>query len=681
MYVLANMWFEKLIREFCFAIDKVVYGFIPTIYNLLIDIARTSVFSQSDILEIYTRIYTLLAVFMVFKVTFSLIMYVVNPDDFSDKGKGISKLTMNIIISLSLLILTPYIFKYAYELQSIVLEDNSLAHVIFGDDGETNPINTAGEDMAFLILKPFFMPNTGITIMQDCTTLMNGSEANESCTGLDNIELSPIEDDSSMYSLTNEATSDNDTPNTAFPLNDLEAYVYGLNNKKLSLMFRKNLVTASGQKIDFMEEITEEDDKSPYSEDEYFIMNYRMFFSTAVGVVALLLLLSFCMDVGIRSIKLGFLQLIAPIPILSYVDPKSGKDGLFKKWYEMCFKTFLSLFVRLFALYFAIYVISKVADLNLVDSVDGSYVTSPWIVIFIIIGALMFAKQFPKMLEGMGVKLDGDGKFNLNPFKKLEDDALGGKRLTGAASGLAIGALGNRNPLRALGGAIRGFAGNQGFSASAQHQANVNRQLRQAKLEGSTLGGRMNARWTNLTGAKGFNNVEKERKHIEKLNNLADAASKIEDRAINKITNGEAGDLSRDYLAKKSIAEKLQQDLSKKGTAFYTSKDGTNLTGAQAVAQAQIDANDYLNNEAKETYINRALNNKNFDGAMTSQLADYAAYAKSAGKAVKSTARELHDQISETKGEITKLDVSTRKTDKANKADKDFVEAAKIKRK
>ena len=132
MYVLSlNMWFQKLMRQFFFNIDSVVFNFISGIYDLLISIARTSVLSQADIIEMADRIYKLLAIFMVFKVTFSLIMYVVNPDDFSDKSKGISKLGTNIIISLTLLILTPYVFNMAYTLQTIVLEDNSIAALIF----------------------------------------------------------------------------------------------------------------------------------------------------------------------------------------------------------------------------------------------------------------------------------------------------------------------------------------------------------------------------------------------------------------------------------------------------------------------------------------------------------------------------------------------------------------------
>ena len=90
MYILANMWFTKLIKQFFFWIDKIVFNFISSIYDLLITIARTSVLTQADIADMADRIYKLLAVFMIFKVTLSLITYVVNPDDFSDKSKGVS---------------------------------------------------------------------------------------------------------------------------------------------------------------------------------------------------------------------------------------------------------------------------------------------------------------------------------------------------------------------------------------------------------------------------------------------------------------------------------------------------------------------------------------------------------------------------------------------------------------
>ena len=474
MFILANMWFQTLMRQFFFNIDKIVFNFISIIYDFLITIARTSVLSQADILDMADRIYKLLAVFMVFKVTFSLIMYVVNPDDFSDKTKGIGKLTTNIIISLSLLILTPYIFSYAYRLQSIVLENNSLGTLVFGSDAEGDGedyFNTAGDKMAYMTLVPFFSPNLGMSDLYPCTHLTNvDGTFNEDCKAA----LQIISEES----------------NDRFEERTLKNYIAGVESRNMPLLFRQDLAVATN------------------GENTEYIIEYRYLFSTVIGVVIVLLLITFCMDVALRSIKLAFLQLIAPIPIISYVDPKSGKDGLFKKWYQMCFKTYISLFIRLLALYFAVYIISRVD--SMVDIVNGSYITNSLIKIAIIIGALMFAKQLPKILEGLGVKLDGDGKFFLNPLKKFQEQALGGKRITGAVGGFLAGVpRGNF-----VGGALRGFASNGGFRGGFVKQADVNRKMSEARMNGA---GFFRSRAAGLTYAFGMETADLEPK-IRKLN-------------------------------------------------------------------------------------------------------------------------------------------------------------------
>ena len=663
------MWFLKLIVSFFYSIDKIVFGFISTIYDLLITISRTTILSQGQIEEFYHKVYMLLAVFMLFKVAFSLITYVVNPDDFSDKNKGIGKIGQNIIISLCMLVLVPYIFNMAYELQSIILEDNILARIIMGDSEEESEkndyLNTAGDTMAYMTLSAFVNPNTSLDRLSNCVNLYDTNEnINPECFGADfdkNLKLVPnvdeaIKNNSLYYYKTEENISENEFAN----------YLAGVKYQNMGLMFRLNLLKAT----------TEVDGA------EVFIIEYRYIFSTVVGVVVVLILLSFCLDVALRSVKLAFLQIIAPIPIISFIDPKSGKDGIFKKWYKMCFSTYLSLFIRLLALYFAIYIIGEIKGMT--DVVTGATVTNNYVKIFMMIGVLMFAKQLPKILEGLGIKIDGDGKFNLNPLKRIEDGTFGGKRLTGAAAGLAIGALGNKgNPFKAIGGAVRGFAGDQGFSGAAKHQANVNKQLRQAKLDGSTLGGRMNARWQNLTGAKGFNNVEEERKQIEAMRKFSDAGSKIENRAIDKIKNGEAGDLSREYLAKQEAAKRLSEQFSKNGKARYTTEvEGEEKTfyGADAVAQAQMDANSYLNDTARNEYIDRVISGSQKDDAMLTQIDDYKQYASDAGYTAANSGKGIHGQVGKVKGEITKMDIETRNADAANQANQKYVEAAKIKK-
>ena len=428
MYILKVGIIKKLVRSIFFFFDDVIYNAIPKIYNLLISIARTSPLSQASIADMAGRIYKLLAVFMMFKVIFSLIMYVVNPDDFSDKSKGMSKLVTNIVISLALLVLTPYFFSYGYQLQTIILEDNSLAVVIFGDEvsKNTNALNTAGDQMAYLTLSPFITPNLSyfactkvykdVVNSDDTTSIV----LNDECFGF--TDLNKYVDDEATCTATQEVFTPlckavNNDKTSYLNKSDVENYAASVQNNNYHFLLRDDIISAIYS-----------------SEDgEVFAFDYLAPLTTIVGVMVLLFLVVTCMDIALRSIKLAFLQLIAPIPILSYVDPKGGKDGMFKKWYQLCFKTYLSLFLKIVALYFAIYIISRLG--RLVDIIDGSYITNGFVKIFIVIGALMFAKNFTKILESLGVKLDGG--FTLNPFKKMENEALGGKKISGAIKGAA----------------------------------------------------------------------------------------------------------------------------------------------------------------------------------------------------------------------------------------------------
>ena len=127
------MWFIKIMVRFFFTIDSALFNFIATLYDLLIAISRTSVLSQGDIAQFATRIEILLGIFMLFKMSFSLITYIVNPDDFTDKQKGFGKLVQNSVISLVLLVLVPYIFQMAFSLQAKILDDNILAKLLLGE--------------------------------------------------------------------------------------------------------------------------------------------------------------------------------------------------------------------------------------------------------------------------------------------------------------------------------------------------------------------------------------------------------------------------------------------------------------------------------------------------------------------------------------------------------------------
>ena len=443
------MWLTNIIRWLLFAIDSVIYPFIVTVYNLLIDIAETSIFTEEVIDMFASKVYALLGVFMLFKVSFSILSYIVSPDDFLDKNKGFSKMISNIIITLTLLVVTPWVFTQAMDIQRIILRDNVIGKIFSTSEINTNAVTDPGSTMAYETFKAFYHLDTDA--YPECEGLETGeiSDADrESCKriGFDNADNFESMAQSLRY---------------AFNTNSVSIYMDGdLTNQ-----------TAS---------------------DGGYVMNYTYLISTVAGVVILLLLIVFCFDIAVRSVKFGFLRMIAPIPIVSRVDPKNGK-GVFDKWVKTSLTTYLDLFIRLLAIYFAVFVITQMVDLRFVDAVTGLETeVNAFVKVFIILGALLFAKQLPKLIEDLtGLKMSG--KFTLNPLKKL-NEVPGVEKLASTAGGTVAGIKAGARVGNPLLGAAMGF--HKGFTS--------------AKLMGDGKGGFMagaNSTYKSLMG-KDFLNFQ-----------------------------------------------------------------------------------------------------------------------------------------------------------------------------
>ncbi len=545
----------QILRTLFFNIDRVVYEGVGAVYDLLLTISRATILNSETIEGFYGRVYALIGIFMLFKISFSLITYILNPDEFVDKEKGFSSIIKRVIISLVMLVIVPYGFKEAYALQAILLEDNTLASLIFGNVNNNYQIDTAGEKMKFILMYTFFQPNynglyeteknnqlasCAITYQYEDNGMVKETDAgvftlNSECFG-------ELKDD--LYSTDTDGTyahlwaEDNQT--------DLyQTYAQGIARQNFNLMFKHEIAML----------------EKKGSKSVYFV-DYMFPLSTAVGVAVLWVLLMFCIDVAVRSVKLGFYQLIAPIPILSYIDPKS-KDGMFNKWLKQCGTTYASLFIRLLALYLGIYLISALTSSGIQDVVTGERISSWWVFIFVIIGVLMFAKQLPKILEDtLGFK--GTGDFTLNPLKKLEDGMIGGKTIkrvgstaaaVGVAGGLALGAnaLTGFTTNKGLGrfkGITSGLAG--GFSAMGRAAVGGMKGEKFGKNWASSYGAAMQAKqsradrkddhvgWLEMTGAKmqqkmGLHTAgEKAKTTTEAFSNLVklkDEATSIADKS------------------------------------------------------------------------------------------------------------------------------------------------------
>lgn len=473
----------QILRTLFFNIDRVIYAGVGTVYDLLLKISRTTILDTNVIKELYGRIYALIGIFMLFKISFSLITYILNPDEFVDKEKGFASIIKRVIISLVMLVLVPYAFRELYALQTILLEDNTLAALVFGEVNNNNDIDTAGEKMKFILMYTFFHPNYD-GLYEDSPDEQIAScaityEYNADGTVLEN---------NGVFTLNQDCFGklENDLYNMEGAFGEYwkgyedlyQTYVQGVARQNFYLIFKHDIAM-----------MEKEDSKGTY------LVDYMFPLSTAVGVAVLWVLLIFCIDVAVRSIKLAFYQLIAPVPILSYIDPKS-KDGMFNKWLKQVGTTYASLFIRLLALYLAIFIISKVSTVGIRDVVTEEQVTDFPVCVFVIIGVLMFAKQLPKILEDtLGFK--GTGDFTLNPLKKM-DNMLGGKaikRVGGAAA-----AAGVAGTLAAGSNLIGGIASGRGFKSIGSALAGGASAMGRATL-GGLKGEKFGKNWASSYGA------------------------------------------------------------------------------------------------------------------------------------------------------------------------------------
>ncbi len=200
-----------------------------------------------------------------------------------------------------------------------------------------------------------------------------------------------------------------------------------------------------------------------------FVFSYKVIFSSIVGIIVLVMFIIMAVDVAIRAIKLAFLQMIAPIPIVSNIDIKESK--LFKDWLKILISTYLELFIKLATIFFSLLLITTIlnGDSETFEVIKQNGLAK----IVFIIGAILFAIKMPKFLSDLiGIKsngglmsiIKGTGKFVLGV------GAMGVASVGGSVSNLASGiqekkgvaktalsmiAGGNSAALRTLGNQIK----------------------------------------------------------------------------------------------------------------------------------------------------------------------------------------------------------------------------------
>lgn len=355
------------------AIRSLMITFCSLIYRLIVfcfDVfekigAANDILSTDIIVNITNKISLILGLFMIFRLTFAFIQYLINPDTMTDKNKGAGNLVTKMIVMVVLLGSTPYMFKLAFSLQNAINEDKIIPRIIMGYSPDESNNATMGGMLAQSTFYTFFRINENVTCKD--------SDADLALVTTDAIEEDLKSADFSLLStFVNQKCNLNDDSSK-------KDYIYELDAGGLGCL--------------------------------------------VIGVAVLYIVFIFTIQLAVRLFQLAYLQVIAPIPIMMYITPKG--DEKLKKWGSQCLTTFLDYFLRTAIIYFVLYLIQEIisnfdsSSLSSIWQTGNNAAGKGYILGVLIIGLLAFAKKVPNLIKEIFPSLGGAAAFDYGlSFKK-----------------------------------------------------------------------------------------------------------------------------------------------------------------------------------------------------------------------------------------------------------------------
>ncbi len=210
------------------------------------------------------------------------------------------------------------------------------------------------------------------------------------------------------------------------------------------------------------------------------VMDYSFIISTVAGLFVCYIMVSYCIDMGLRAAKLGFAQLVAPIPILARIVPSQNK--MFSSWMSFTLRSYFEVFLRIAIIFLGVFMITNLPNVqglwedSILTKISVMSIKFPMIMnvnsaswalqnlarVAVIIGILMFVKQAPQLIqEALGITVNTG---SLNIRNKLRN-MVGGERLVNGASRAASFAAGGVTG--AIGAGYMSWKNGGGFGQAA----------------------------------------------------------------------------------------------------------------------------------------------------------------------------------------------------------------------
>lgn len=400
---------EGILRTMFFWILKALLFLVKGLYNIFMTISRINVFDgdRFEIISgIYKRVQAILVIVMVFYLIFQFVQYILQPEVASDKNKGVEGSIKRIVVVVLLMAFTPTIFNFSYELKNRILHSQIIEKIVM-DNGS----GLSGGDNDFSCSTP-----DSVT-PGECT---DGGKFAARLLGLFVTAEKP-----------NAIICDRKT--TA------QERIYAL-QRELAGQTTWSHKWGCGLNV-------EVDDNGTF-----YVINFEWLVAVPATLFIVWMFVLYCVEAGRMVFQFAFLQLIAPIPIMSYLS--SNKDNMFNKWTKQCVTTYIDVFLRLFIINFVLLLCSIIPNLPFGELSDNMFVK-----IFLILGLMLFAVKAPELIKELLPKGGGAaaGGFGVGKKSAAASTLLGASR--GTARALARTAKGTAKGVKKGYRAIRKSAG------------------------------------------------------------------------------------------------------------------------------------------------------------------------------------------------------------------------------
>ena len=402
---------RSVARSIIFGLCEFIYDLIIKLYKFFTLLSTSRLLANDLTAQIAQRVGLILGIIMLFRVLFSFVQIIIEPDTLTDKDKGVGSIIKKVIIVIVMLGISTYAFDLLYRVESKIIESQVIAKILLPKVPTING-KPATQDFGGVLAEEAFHASYS---MKDIFDPENDNNVLESLSADDKqiVEDCRTLENTFRYDLMNNG------------------------DFKFGRMCLTQAVTVSYQ-----------NQGKTVSNIEY-VMNFNILIAIVAGLGIAYFLFMYCIKVGMRMIQLLLLEIMSPMAIISYLSPK--KDNMFSKWGKLYFATYIDVFIRVMIINFAVFLITAIfgGTDNPVEGLGQSFTfwsgslgglssgEKYFIILIMILAILSFAQRAPELLKQF---LPEDvSKLGFGASMK---DMLGAQVLAGAVVGGAIGSAG-----------------------------------------------------------------------------------------------------------------------------------------------------------------------------------------------------------------------------------------------